>query len=78
MDEMIIGILSIIVFIVSIVIVLWIREIYLNSEKIKNLLYVQTKLLEKDAESKGIDIDKLYKEAHTITSYSIKKNLRIK
>ena len=73
MDEMIFGILSIVVFIVSIVIVLWIREIYLNSEKIKNLLYVQTKLLEKDAESKGIDIDKLYKEAHNITSYSIKK-----
>jgi hypothetical protein len=73
MDEMIIGIFSIVVFIVSIVIVLWIRAIYLNSEKIKNLLYVQTKLLEKDAESKGIDIDKLYKEADSITTYSIKK-----
>jgi hypothetical protein len=34
---------------------------------------VQTKLLEKDAESKGIDIDKLYKEADSITTYSIKK-----
>jgi hypothetical protein len=32
MDEMIIGIFSIVVFIVSIVIVLWIRAIYLNSE----------------------------------------------
>lgn len=73
MDEMIIGIFSIVVFIVSVVIVLWIRAIYLNSEKIKNLLYVQTKLLEKDAESKGIDLDKLYKEAYTITTYSIKK-----
>lgn len=73
MGEMIIGILSIVLFIVSIVVVLWIREIFLNSEKIKNLLYVQTKLLEKDAESIGIDLDKLYKEAHLITTYSIKK-----
>lgn len=71
--EVIFMILSFIVFIISICIVLWIRAIYLNSEKIKNLLYVQIKLLEKEAESKGIDIEELYKKANKLKTWSFKK-----
>lgn len=71
--EVIFMILSFIVFIISICIVLWIRAIYLNSEKIKNLLYVQIKLLEKEAESKGIDIEELYKKADKLQTWSFKK-----
>lgn len=71
--EVIFMILSFIVFIISICIVLWIRAIYLNSEKIKNLLYVQIKLFEKEAESKGIDIEELYKKADKLKTWSFKK-----
>ena len=71
--DVIFMILSFIVFIISICIVLWIRAIYLNSEKIKNLLYVQIKLLEKEAESKGIDIEELYKKADKLKTWSFKK-----
>jgi hypothetical protein len=71
--EVILMILSFIAFIISICIVLWIRAIYLNSVKIKNLLYVQIKLLEKEAESKGIDIEELYKKGDKLTTWSFKK-----
>jgi len=71
--EVLLMIFSFIALIVSICIVLWIRAIYLNSVKIKNLLYVQIKLLEKDAESKGIDIEELYKKAEKLPTWSFKK-----
>jgi hypothetical protein len=71
--EVLLMILSLIALIVSICIVLWIRAIYMNSVKIKNLLYVQIKLLEKEAESKGIDIEELYKKADKLQTWSFKK-----
>jgi uncharacterized membrane protein YcaP (DUF421 family) len=43
--------------IVTFFLIYWIRGIYLNSEKIR-------KILEKEAEIKGIDIDNLYKQSN--------------
>ena len=40
---------AIIVLIISIFLIIWIRGLYINSEKIKNLLYVQIRILEKEA-----------------------------
>jgi hypothetical protein len=49
--------------IVTIFIIFWIRGIYLNSEKIR-------KILEKEAEIKGIDIDDLYKKTDNNNGHS--------
>jgi hypothetical protein len=64
---------AIIVLIISIFLIIWIRGLYINSEKIKNLLYVQIRILEKEAELKGLDIEQLYKKADKLTTYSIKR-----
>jgi hypothetical protein len=66
-------IFEIIILIISIFLIIWIRGLYINSEKIKNLLYVQIRILEKEAELKGLDIEQLYKKADKLTTYSIKR-----
>ena len=68
-----IEIFEIIILIISIFLIIWIRGLYINSEKIKNLLYVQIRILEKEAELKGLDIEQLYKKADKLTTYSIKR-----
>ena len=64
---------AIIVLIISVFLIIWIRGLYINSEKIKNLLYVQIRILEKEADLKGLDIEQLYKKADKLTTYSIKR-----
>ena len=64
---------AIIFLVISIFLIIWIRGLYINSEKIKNLLYVQIRILEKEAELKGLDIEQLYKKADKLTTYSIKR-----
>ena len=64
---------AIIVLIISIFLIILIRGLYINSEKIKNLLYVQIRILEKQAELKVLEIEQLYKKADKLTTYSIKR-----
>ena len=66
-------IFEIIVLIISIFLIIWIRGLYNNSEIIKNLLYVQIRILEKDAELNGLDISEIYKKGNKISSKNIKK-----
>ena len=64
---------AIIVLIISVFLIIWIRGLYVNSEIIKNLLYVQIRILEKDAELNGLDISEIYKKGNKISSDNIKK-----
>ena len=64
---------AIIVLIISVFLIIWIRGLYVNSEIIKNLLYVQIRILEKDAELNGLDISEIYKKGNKISSKNIKK-----
>jgi hypothetical protein len=66
-------IFEIIILIISIFLIIWIRGLYVNSEIIKNLLYVQIRILEKDAELNGLDISEIYKSGNKISSKNIKK-----
>lgn len=66
-------IISLIALVVSICLIIWIRGIYINSKIIKNLLYVQIRILEKEAELNGLDISEIYKKGNKISSESIKK-----
>ena len=66
-------IFEIIILIISIFLIIWIRGLYINSEKIKNLLYVQIRILEKEAELNGLDISEIYKKGNKISSENIKK-----
>ena len=66
-------IISLIALVVSICLIIWIRSIYINSKIIKNLLYVQIRILEKEAELNGLDISEIYKKGNKISSENIKK-----
>ena len=61
-------IISLIALVVSICLIIWIRGIYINSKIIKNLLYVQIRILEKEAELNGLDISEIYKKGNKISS----------
>jgi len=66
-------IISLIALVVSICLIIWIRGVYINSKIIKNLLYVQIRILEKEAELNGLDISEIYKKGNKISSENIKK-----
>ena len=66
-------IISLIALVVSIYLIIWIRGVYINSKIIKNLLYVQIRILEKEAELNGLDISEIYKKGNKISSENIKK-----
>ena len=75
MESSLIGLLiiSLIALVVSICLIIWIRGVYINSKIIKNLLYVQIRILEKEAELNGLDISEIYKKGNKISSENIKK-----
>lgn len=66
-------IISLIASVVSIYLIIWIRGLYINSKIIKNLLYVQIRILEKEAEMNGLDISEIYEMGNKISSENIKK-----
>ena len=66
-------IISLIASVVSICLIIWIRGLYINSKIIKNLLYVQIRILEKEAEMNGLDISEIYEMGNKISSENIKK-----
>lgn len=66
-------IISLIALVVSICLIIWIRGLYINSKIIKNLLYVQIRILEKEAELNGLDISEIYLKGNKISSENIKK-----
>ena len=66
-------IIYLIALVVSICLIIWIRGVYINSKIIKNLLYVQIRILEKEAELNGLDISEIYKKGNKISSENIKK-----
>ena len=62
-------IISLIALVVSICLIIWIRGVYINSKIIKNLLYVQIRILEKEAELNGLDISEIYKKGNKFRKY---------
>jgi hypothetical protein len=71
--ESIILIISLFSVVISICLIIWIRGLYINSKIIKNLLYVQIRILEKEAEMNGLDISEIYEKGNKISSDNIKK-----
>lgn len=71
--ESIILIISLFSVLISICLIIWIRGLYINSKIIKNLLYVQIRILEKEAEMNGLDISEIYEKGNKISSDNIKK-----